>query len=674
MASMTQVVGTRSRELSKILEQRIDEWKQSVGIVIGIIDPAGRTLIPWGHSRHGGVADVSGSTVFEIGSASKVFTALLFADMAVRREVSPGDFVNRYLPPGVAIRDYDSRPMTLQHLANHTSGLPPMPSNFILGPDGNRGYSLDDLYRYISDYRPAVEPGSRFEYSNLGMALLGHLLSRRLGVDWESLLNTRITGPLGMQNTWVTPPPGVAPNLAQGHNSSLECVPGYYVPVFGAASAIKSTAGDLLTLLAVHLGLAESPLSPAAESMLETRWPTGVAGTEVALAWHISRGSGGQEVAWHTGSTGGFRAFIGFHRLRQLGVVVLSNAFTNAGVDDIGMHVLDPKSCITAMALVREPSDVASRLLERYQGRYVATNGVTVSVALESGCLFLETPDQPRTGLCPLNVREYVMKDQDTRITFMVEESGEAVGLVCKQGSEAHVLRRIGDLWPARVPIPVKKTRPFMNTLSYIIVSTPRSGTRYMSRVFEAMGLSCPHEQHYTPEWHLPAVEDGHVAGEASWLAVPFLRDLPAETVIFHQLRDPLKAINSMLFTRHFSFAEFPHGRYIRFILKHAPECASDGIEEVESAIRFWQVWHRNIVVAGRNLRYIRYRVEDLSADLLADLLGELGIRIDLHVIRAALDRIPKDTNTRGEAPERVKPKDLSAADRQCFQAYGYHY
>ena len=66
-------------------------------------------------------------------------------------------------------------------------------------------YTVDDLYEFLSSYTLPRDPGSEFEYSNLGVGLLGHLLANRAGMDYESLIRSRITQPLAMPATGFAP-------------------------------------------------------------------------------------------------------------------------------------------------------------------------------------------------------------------------------------------------------------------------------------------------------------------------------------------------------------------------------------------------------------------------------------------------------------------------------------
>src|SRR5512132_4333622 len=141
-----------------------------------------------------------------MGSATKVFTSLLLADSVRRGEVALSDPASKYLPPDVKIPERGGRQITLQDLATHTSGLPRLPSNLAAKDASNpyADYTVAQLYAFLSAYQLTRDIGSKYEYSNLGAGLLGHLLARRAGVDYETLVRTRITGPLGMNSTVVT--------------------------------------------------------------------------------------------------------------------------------------------------------------------------------------------------------------------------------------------------------------------------------------------------------------------------------------------------------------------------------------------------------------------------------------------------------------------------------------
>lgn len=147
-------------------------------------------------------------TAFEVGSISKVFGGLLLADAIDRGEVTADTTLGEvfgYPAEG-------SGAITLQQLASHTSGLPRLPSSV---PFRLRGFlaqiantnpypqSVDDVIELGRDAHPKADPG--FSYSNFGAALLGQALARVTGTSYPELVAERITGPLGMDRTWVQP-------------------------------------------------------------------------------------------------------------------------------------------------------------------------------------------------------------------------------------------------------------------------------------------------------------------------------------------------------------------------------------------------------------------------------------------------------------------------------------
>jgi serine-type D-Ala-D-Ala carboxypeptidase/endopeptidase len=136
--------------IRQILTERIDKQKQSVGIVVGVLDAKGRRIVAYGSLENGDKRPLDGDTVFEIGSITKVFTSLLLADMAQRGEVRLDDPIAKYLPPSVKVPERAGRQISLVDLATHTSGLPRMPANFRPKDPANpyEDYTEEQLYSF----------------------------------------------------------------------------------------------------------------------------------------------------------------------------------------------------------------------------------------------------------------------------------------------------------------------------------------------------------------------------------------------------------------------------------------------------------------------------------------------------------------------------------------------
>jgi len=420
-------------EIRQILVDRIDTQHQSVGIVVGIITPEGRRIISYGHLNQGDARTLNGDTVFEIGSVTKVFTSLLLADMVQHNQVALDDPVAKYLPPSVKMPQRNGRSITLVDLATHTSGLPRLPTNMHPKDPANpyADYSVEQLYEFLSTYQLSRDIGSRYEYSNLSGGLLGHVLARRAGKDYEALVLSEVCAPLGMKSTTITLTPQMKARLAVGHDAALQQVENWDLPTLAGAGALRSTANDLLTFLAANLGFTRTPLAPAMAAMLKTRRPVG-GGLEVALGWHIFT-SNGKEIIWHNGGTGGYRSFIGFDPKTRVGVVALSNAETTDGVDDIGHHLLDPAFPLAKPPKEHKQVNVDPKLFDRYVGKYALTPAFVLTVSREGDHLFLQATGQPKVEIFPESEREYFVKVVDAQITFIVDAAGKTTELVLHQ-------------------------------------------------------------------------------------------------------------------------------------------------------------------------------------------------------------------------------------------------
>jgi CubicO group peptidase (beta-lactamase class C family) len=424
-------------EIGKILAERIDTQRQSIGIVVGVIDPAGRRVVAHGQLARGDARRLDGDTIFEIGSITKVFTSLLLADAVERKEVALDDPVAKYLPASARMPERNGRQITLRDLASHVSGLPRLPGNLRPKDSTNpyADYTVDQLYEFLGGYTLSRDIGQQYEYSNLGAGVLGHVLARRAGVDYETLVRTRITEPLRMASTTVTLSAAMKTRLATGHaGPSLEPVPNWDLPVLAGAGALRSTTNDLLTFLAAAMGEVESPLAPAFALTLSQRKPTTGPAMDIALGWHIWKANG-REIAWHNGGTGGYRTFIGFDPKSRIGIVALSNASTAVGTDDIGRHLLNRESPLVVQTPPKPRTEIAidPKLLDGYVGRYQFAPAVILSVTRDANRLFVQLTGQPAFEVFAETTRDFFLKAVDAQITFETDAQGKATAVVLHQ-------------------------------------------------------------------------------------------------------------------------------------------------------------------------------------------------------------------------------------------------
>jgi CubicO group peptidase (beta-lactamase class C family) len=432
-------------EIRRIISERIEDWKQGVGMVVGLVSPEGRRVIAYGHFGIGDPRPVDADTVFEIGSVTKIFTSLLLADMVHRNEMLLADPVAKHLPSEVMIPRRGGKEITLADLATHTSGLPGMPNNFAPADPGNpyADYSVEQLYQFLSNHQLMRDIGAQREYSNLGYGLLGQALSWRAATDYETLVRNRILAPLGMKSTAIILFPEMHARLAVGHNPVLEAVPNWDLPTFAGAGALRSTATDLLAFLEMALDIKQTPLAPAFAATLPIARSTGMSDGETGLGWLLMKSSE-DEIIWHNGGTGGYVSFIGFLMKAKMGVVVLSNTSTFS-IDDIGQHLLNPEIPLATLPRQRPVMVIDPKLYDRYVGRYRLTPDLIWTVTRAGDRLFAYAELHEKLEIFPEGERNFFCKAMDIQITFEADDKGRAVSLTLTHGGQQMQGLRISE-------------------------------------------------------------------------------------------------------------------------------------------------------------------------------------------------------------------------------------
>ena len=387
------------------------------GIVVGLLDANG--------TRRVVAVGVPADRVFEIGSITKVFTASILAGMVADGSVRLDDPVAKYLPASVRVPSRNGRQITLVDLSTQSSGLPRLPGNLAPRDESNpyADYSVDQLYAFLSGYELPRDPGETYEYSNLGVGLLGHALALKAGMSYEELVRRRILTPLGMRETAMALSPALRARLAPGHDAGGEVVPNWDLPTLAGAGALRSTAQDMLTFLAANVDSG----SVFKQTHL-SRHATGSPNLTIGLGWHILARPQGPSIIWHNGGTGGYRSFAGFDEVRRVAVIVLTNA--NIGTDDIGFHLLDATLPLQTPPKVRTAVAVDSLVLQRYVGEYELVPAFHIVVTREGAALFAQATGQPRFPIFGESETEFFFKVVDAQITF----SGD--GMVLHQNGQ----------------------------------------------------------------------------------------------------------------------------------------------------------------------------------------------------------------------------------------------
>jgi D-alanyl-D-alanine-carboxypeptidase/D-alanyl-D-alanine-endopeptidase len=424
--------------IRKMLATRVDAQHRGTGAIVVIITPHGRRTIAYGSIAKDDERRVDGDTVFDVASVTKVFTALLLADMVRHGELRLGDPAAQHLKRHEnAIPARNGKPITLADLATHTSGLPLRPSNLESADPDNKyyGYTPDLLYAFLSTYALPRDPGSEYEYSNVGYGLLGQVLSSKSGLSYDELLQRRITVPLEMHSTALQDTADMQRRSATGYTTEGRAVKDTERGALDASGALHSTANDLSQLIEVALGYRVSPLAPAMASMVETRRPGGMApwATQIALAWNITK-VGDKDIVWKNGSAGGFRSFVGYNTSARVGVIALINVQSDLGVDDFGMNFLGADIPVDVhIPRVHTQVAINPALLNRYVGRYHFSDTDIMTIILDGDRLFYYPVPEQKLELIAESDHDFFFKEVDAQVTFEVTPGGVATAAVWHQ-------------------------------------------------------------------------------------------------------------------------------------------------------------------------------------------------------------------------------------------------
>lgn len=421
----------------QILADRIDRDGQGVGIATAVIENGTPDFANHGLLAAGGDAAVSETTLFEIGSISKIFTNLLLAQLVLDGKMALDAPVADYLPAGTKIPDFEGRAITLFDLATQSSGLPSVPPELMFADPANpyRYYSRQMLYAFLAAYPLPRAPGAEYEYSNIGVTLIGEAVSHVAGLPYTELVEQRILEPLDMDETMLVVPAALASRFATGHDDTGKPVPHWDFDVFAAAGGWRSTTVDLAKFAAAASGQIDTPLKDAFALMLEETRPAGSPNMRVGLGWMLLEHEGGTTV-WHNGMTGGFNAFIGYDRATGKAAVVQANAITATGIEDIGFHLIDATAPLAPQPKPRTAIEIDPALLENYAGTYELGPEFYLTVTTENGRLLVQATGQDQLEALPESETKFFLKTVDAQITFTLGADGKATGLTLHQAGQ----------------------------------------------------------------------------------------------------------------------------------------------------------------------------------------------------------------------------------------------
>lgn len=476
--------GKYSTQINDLARKLVaDEW--TVGLVVGLLHGGQTEVYTYGQVEAGKKPAPTRDTLFEIGSVTKTFTAILLAEMARRGQVKLDEPVQALLPQGVKVPARGGKQITLAHLSTHHSGLPRLPGNFKPVDPKNpyADYTVDKMFAFLSSHELRRDPGEKYQYSNLGVGLLGQALAARGKKSYEELLREVVLAPLGMKDTSIRLSPAQQKRFARGHADGT-VVPAWDIPALTGAGGLRSSVDDMLTFLRANLGLNETSLARAMAATHQKRAEVRK-GMSIALGWHI----GVDGVTWHNGGTGGFHCFVAFHKGSGTGVVVLGNSSTGV-VDALGGALVQMLRGKPYEVKLPPSIKVGTDVLDRYVGLYEMAPGIYFTISRKGAKLRAQLTGQPAFRIYPQTPTRFIYRVVKAAISFKEVKDGKASSLVLHQGGKEQPAKRVAKKTTRKLPVQVKVATEVLDRYvgSYLLapevtVTVTRKGDGLLAQV-----------------------------------------------------------------------------------------------------------------------------------------------------------------------------------------------
>ena len=407
------------------LDKAIGDGKVRAAIV-GLYDNGKTAITGFGQMSRSDDSAPQGDTIFEIGSISKVFTAILTQTQVNAGRLDWDDTIASRLPDAEFASDAVGA-ITLRELSSHTSGLPRMPDNFAPEDplDPYKGYGREHMLAFLTALNPDGLEKS-FAYSNLGVGLLGTIAAEATGANYGEAIFENALAPLGMVDSGTTVSEENTGRLARGFSEGADMPNWSGFDALAGAGAILSSADEML--LFIQQNLHGESLRDVLDPLLKPQ-----AKGDTGLGWMINK-SGDDPIFWHNGGTGGYASFVSISPAAGTGMVLLSTS------TDYGK--------ITELGFVQTSGETAEKVvvdLEPYPGTYQISPGFVLTVYADGDQLFAQATGQGAFPLTPSGDNEFVFPPAGIKVVFELDDSGNANKLALHQGGAITPAPRTGE-------------------------------------------------------------------------------------------------------------------------------------------------------------------------------------------------------------------------------------
>ncbi|MGH1385173.1 serine hydrolase domain-containing protein [Kordia sp.] len=336
---------TMSSEIRKVIAENSEFFPNNTQLSIALIDGEKTNYIGV-IRKNDTLQSIDNKTgIFEIGSNTKVFTSLLLSHQIKAGNLQLNDKLVDVLPFPIEKSPEKTNEISLKMLSNHSSGLPRLPKNIFPLLQENmanpyKKYTVDMLHSYLkSEITLDNTPGKVSAYSNLGVGLLGYILTEKTKKSYEDLLQEQILKPLKMNNTTTLLSKVDQSQLVKGlkadgtENSNWD-----FTDALVGAGGMKSNVVDMAKFIRKNFK-EDAVYNLPQQATIDVNEMV-----QVGLGWHIITKEG-KTVLFHNGGTGGYSSCMIIDKKNKKAVMLLTNvsAFSpqNPKIDNLCFTLIE---------------------------------------------------------------------------------------------------------------------------------------------------------------------------------------------------------------------------------------------------------------------------------------------------------------------------------------------
>ncbi|MBA3829033.1 MAG: serine hydrolase [Taibaiella sp.] len=418
-----------------------DKMISIIGASVGVYYKGSNYYFSYGYADKDKKNRIDTSTIFEIGSNTKVFTALLLANEIVKGKVNPNSYIDDYFAVNKAIQ----KKVKVMDLATYTSGLPSLHDSASL-VELNKIDSTYPLYYADSSYLMSLlsktehlDNHGQYAYSNTAFGLLGYVLSGLHHTSYDELMERELFIPMKLNHTSCKlDSTGI--HMSKGYEGENRMPYGVFSGL-AAAGAIKSNVTDMLQFLRYQLGQ-RSQFSKAIE-MTHKVYATNNAlqlgsPVNVAMGWHITK-LYHDDVYVMRGDTYGYSSLMVFDKAKDLAFILMLNTknsnTTSTAMTKILRSIIE-KTPEYSQRFAKPIVNVNDEILHSYAGEYSLFPGFTLMVTVDDGKIYTQGTGQPQGVILPVSNNWFISKQDRAEFEFVKDAKGKVVKLILYQGGQ----------------------------------------------------------------------------------------------------------------------------------------------------------------------------------------------------------------------------------------------